>query len=228
MNPHEHSEDAAAYVLGALGATEAEAFRRHLDKCVVCRDEVAAFRQAVDVLPGAAPQYRAPKELRRRVVKAVRADARHRSASQPSVSSRGRRRAPAWRPARAVALATAVAIGCAAFAGVELASGPGPGAPRTIVASLGDARLRVTGSHAELIVHHLPALPAGRTYELWIARGDRAPQPTNTLFTVNHRGTANIGVPGAVSGHSAVLVTAEPAGGTQVPTTAPVVVARLG
>jgi anti-sigma-K factor RskA len=227
MSPHEHSEDAAAYALGALGETEAEAFRRHLDECVVCRDEVAAFREAVAALPGGEPQYCASKELRRRVIRSVRADARHRVAG-PSVLRRGRRLVPRWRLNPAVALATAVVIGFATLAGVELATGPRSAAPRTIAASLGDAQLRVTGNHAELIVHHLPTLPAGKTYELWIERGQRAPHPTNTLFSVNDQGTANIGVPGTVSGDSSVLVTAEPAGGTQVPTTAPVVVARLG
>jgi anti-sigma-K factor RskA len=226
MSSHEHSEDAAAYALGALGEPEAEAFRRHLDECVVCRDEVAAFREAVAVLPGAAPRYRASKELRRRVIRSVRADARQRGA-EPSGLGRGRRLVPGWRLGPVGALAAAVVIGCATFAGVELATGSRSVAPRTIAASVGDAQLRVAGNQAELIVHHLPALPPGKTYELWIERGERPPHPTNTLFSVNDQGTANIGVPGSISGYSAVLVTAEPAGGTQVPTTAPVVVARL-
>ena len=33
--------DAAAYVLGSLERSEAEAFRAHLQTCAVCRDEVA-------------------------------------------------------------------------------------------------------------------------------------------------------------------------------------------
>jgi anti-sigma factor RsiW len=58
--------DVAAYALGALDAGEVEAFRRHLDSCVVCRDELAAFQHVVDVLPLSAtevsrsPDRRAP------------------------------------------------------------------------------------------------------------------------------------------------------------------------
>ena len=35
--------DAAPYVLGALEPEEARAFVRHLERCAVCRDEVAAL-----------------------------------------------------------------------------------------------------------------------------------------------------------------------------------------
>lgn len=226
MNPHKHSDDAAAYVLGALEPVEADGFRRHLEECVVCRDEVAAFREAVDALPDAGPRYRAPKKLRRRVIKTLRAEAKNSHAPAQTAGERRRARLAPWGPAP-IALATVAAIGAAGFAGVELAGGGGSGAPRTITASLGDAEVRVIGGHAELIVGHLPAPPAGRIYELWIKRGERAPQPTNTLFSVNDHGSANIGVPGTVTGDTSVLVTAEPVGGTSAPTTTPVIVATL-
>ena len=225
MSRHEHSDDTAAYVLGALEPAEAEAFRDHLRECVVCRDEVAAFRETVDGLAASAPQYQASKELRRRVTTAVRKDASKRLPT----AHRRRDGLARWRP-RAVpplaALATAALIAVAVLLGVDLTSG-GSGNPRAVAASVGDAEVRVIGGHAELIVHHLPAPPAGRIYELWIRRGTRPPQPTNTLFSVTARGTAAIGVPGSVRGVTAILVTAEPAGGTQVPTTTPVVLARL-
>src|SRR5437763_8454467 len=160
-------------------------------------------------------------------MRAVQQDARSRQSTSPPTAERRRGWLAAWRPAPVTALATAAAIGVAAFAGAELASGPGSARPRAVTASLGDAQLRVTGTHAELIIHHLPALAGGRIYELWVRRGSRAPQPTNTLFSVSREGTANIGVPKSVTGDTSVLVTAEPAGGTQAPTTAPVIVATV-
>ena len=60
--------DAAAFVLGALEPSEAEAFRRHMASCVVCRDEVASLQQVADVLPMSAPQYDVPRGLRKRVM----------------------------------------------------------------------------------------------------------------------------------------------------------------
>jgi anti-sigma-K factor RskA len=225
VSRHEHSDDTAAYALGALEPAETEAFRDHLRDCVVCRDEAAAFRDAVDALVASAPQYRASKELRRRVIEAVREDASKRA---PTVN-RARVRRARWRPAAAsslATLATAAVIAVAVLVGVELTSG-GSETPRTVAASVGHAEVRLTGGRAELIVHHLPVPPPGQIYELWIRRGTRPPEPTNTLFTVTARGTAEIGVPGSAEGVTAILVTAEPTGGTQVPTTTPVVLARV-
>ncbi|MGI8572974.1 MAG: zf-HC2 domain-containing protein, partial [Solirubrobacteraceae bacterium] len=66
--------EAAAYVLGALEPVEAEAFHRHLATCAICQDEVIALRGVVDALALAAPQRRPPPELRRRRMRAVRAE----------------------------------------------------------------------------------------------------------------------------------------------------------
>jgi hypothetical protein len=108
-----------------------------------------------------------------------------------------------------------------------VALSPGGSGTRTIQASTGSAELQIAGGRADLIVHRLPTLPAGRIYEMWVQRGNATPTPTGTLFAVTSSGTAAVGVPGGVSGVSAVMVTQEPAGGTSAPTTAPVIVARL-
>jgi hypothetical protein len=63
--------EVAAYALGALEPAEAEACRRHLETCVACRDELAAFAQVVDALAISTPQYRAPKALRGAVLIAL-------------------------------------------------------------------------------------------------------------------------------------------------------------
>jgi hypothetical protein len=47
------------------------------------------------------------------------------------------------------------------------------------------------------------------------------------LFTVTSHGDATVGVPGSVSGVKVVMVTSEPLGGSKVPTTSPVIIARL-
>ena len=57
-----------------------------------------------------------------------------------------------------------------------------------IQASVGSAELRITGGRGDLIVHRLPRLPAGRTYEMWVQRGSAPPTPTGTLFSVTASG----------------------------------------
>jgi anti-sigma-K factor RskA len=225
---HDCAGDAAAYVLGALEVSEAEGFRRHLNRCVVCRDEVAAFRQVVDELPMAAPQHQLPSRLRRRVMRDVRGERR-------VVAQRAKRRQPQVlsgrfvpRPALAGALLAAAAL--AIFGGLELASGGGAGI-RVIHASVttvpGSAQLRIDGAHAKLIVRNLSPPPAGRIYELWIKHGQEAPRPTRVLFTVTAGGAAEVGVPGDVRGANTIMVTQEPVGGSLVPTHAPVIVAQV-
>ena len=161
-----------------------------------------------------APRSDVSAALRRRVMRAVR--------SEPKASSvpRRRRRLPRWtlrRPAVAAALALAVTLGL-------VIAGGSPA--RVIPASVGRAQLRIAGGHGELIVDHLPPAPPDRVYELWLQRGSRTPAPS-TLFAVTSRGTAVLGVPGDITGIARVLVTVEPSGGTRVPTTRAVIVARV-
>jgi len=216
--------DAAPYVLGALEPAEARAFGHHMQSCAVCRDEVAALAPVLDVLPSCAPRYEVSAALRRRVMHAVR--------SEPKASgapARRPRRPPNWwtlraaraipRPAVAAALAVVLALG------VVIAARSGGSPARVIQASVGHAQLRVAGGHGELIVDHLPPAPPDRVYELWLQRGNRTPAPS-TLFAVTSRGTAVLGVPADLTGITRVLVTAEPSGGSRVPTTRAVIVTR--
>ncbi len=113
---------------------------------------------------------------------------------------------------------------------VVLAAGGGSGTRviRARVSAPGaSASLRVSSGHAVLTIAGMPQTPPGRVYELWLKRAG-APQPTDALFTVSRTGSATVGVPGAIGGVKVVMVTAEPQGGSRVPTSAPVIVASLG
>jgi len=224
---HDCGGDAAAYALGALEPAEAEAFREHLLGCIVCRDELAAFAQVVDVLPMSAPRYPAPRGLRRKVLRAVHEEARI-AAAASGQRPRSRKLSWAWLPRPGLAMAGVLAaIVVAGFAGAELSSGGRSSTTRVIQASVGSAQLRVSGNRGELIVDRLPAPAAGRIYEVWVQHGKRAPSPTSALFSVTAAGRGVVGVPGDLRGVSHVLVTQEPAGGSQAPTRAPVIVAAL-
>jgi Anti-sigma-K factor rskA len=172
-----------------------------------------------------APHHEVSGALRRRVMQAVEAEPRAPSPGprpRPHLHSRPRR--PSRRAVLSLAVAFAVVlVVAAARPGGFIPHGSGS---RVIAAAVGDARLRIAGGAGELIVDHLPRTPPGRIYELWIQHGRRMPAPS-TLFGVTSRGTADIGLPGELSGVTRVLVTLEPADGSAVPTTAPVIVAGL-
>jgi anti-sigma-K factor RskA len=226
---HDCGADAAAYVLGALEPEEAEAFSRHLATCVVCRDEVAAFQHTANALAMAPPQHRAPRGLKRRVMRAVReSDA----PAQGTTAPRQRRLGSGLfvaRPAVAALAALAVVV---VVIGAIIVSSNGSSGTRTIAAAVtgspGTAQLSVSGGHGQLVLRNFPQPATGHIYEMWELRsGAKAPAPTGTLFSVNSSGAGNVGVPGGLHGVSKVLVTQEPAGGSLTPTTTPVIVASL-
>ncbi len=213
---HDCGTDAAAYVLGALEPAEAARFRRHLEMCAICQAEVGSLEELAAELPLTAPHHVAPEGLRRRVMAEVNAEV--------PVHTRTRTRFPR---VRAIVLAPAVGLTVAAlaFAGIELTA---VGGTAVYAASVGDAQLRVTNGHGELIVHKLPQPHRNRVYEVWLQRGSGNPQPTAALFSVTASGDGAVDVPGNLRNVSKVLVTQEPAGGSKVPSSAPVIVARLG
>jgi mycothiol system anti-sigma-R factor len=91
-----------AYLDGELAETERALLRSHLESCPDCGLEIAALERLRDGIRQAAPDYRAPAELRSRIRFALR---RERGASTPITS-----RAPGWL-AYAASLLLAVAVG---------------------------------------------------------------------------------------------------------------------
>jgi anti-sigma-K factor RskA len=228
-------DNAAPYVLGALAEEELKAFREHLQSCAICREEVAALHAVASALPAIAPQVSAPAELKRNVMASVHEDAR-RDEQPGRVSSEARARSmrrpalawPRWRPLLASgALAAAVVVAAVVIA---ISSGGGAGT-RVIRAEAiprgADASLQVSDGRAQLEISGMPQTPPQRVYEVWVKRSG-SPQPTDALFTVTSHGDATVGVPGGVSGVKVIMVTSEPLGGSKVPTTSPVIIARLG
>ncbi len=216
--------DVAAYVLGALEPGEVEAFQAHLETCVVCRDELVAFQHVVDVLPMSAPQHPVPRRLRRRVMRAVNNEPKRDPA--PGLLPR---LAGLLGPRPGLALGTGLAVLLLAVGGV-LVGGSGGTRTRVYAAQVtgsGTATVKVTGGHAELIVHHFAPPPAGEIYEVWLGRPNRPPAPTSALFSVTAKGEGDVDVPGNLHGVNLVMVTPEPAGGTRVPTHPAVIRAQL-
>ncbi|HTU97411.1 MAG TPA: anti-sigma factor [Solirubrobacteraceae bacterium] len=213
--------DVAAYALGALDAAEAEAFRRHLDTCSVCQEELTAFAQVVNELPLATAPHTAPTSIRRKVMREVRADARARAAG----GSARRAVRSGWgisRPALALGATLLVAVVVA----VAVLTGSSSSSTHVYtgqVVGTGSAQLRVGSGRASLVVHHFAQPPAGKIYEMWLVHGSKPPSPTTQLFSPTSAGNAVVEVPGGTKGVSAVLVTPEPMGGSPHPTHTPVI-----
>lgn len=217
--------DVAAYALGALEPAEAEAFARHLETCSICRDELESFRSVVDLLPITAPVMEASPSLRRRVRRAI--DAEPREGTGERAARGGRWGLPRWAARPALAAGGALTAIAVALVIVFTSGGSSTRIVHAQVTGPGSASLRISSGRGELVVQHFAPPPSGKIYEVWLVRGKHAPQPTSALFDVTADGSGKVGVPGSLRGVSQVLVTPEPAGGSKVPTHAPVIAAKL-
>jgi hypothetical protein len=250
MSPHFECKgggDAAAYALGALDPNELEVFRRHLATCSVCQEEVESLQQLTSVLATSAPQYPAPKRLRRRVMADVRDDVRRHQAARevsgrpatgglrigglrtgwslsPTGAGRGR---PALLGGALAAVLVLVVVIVGLTASGSKSGSTNPAGTHVYGASVGSAQVIVSGAHGELVIHRLQQLPLDKTYEVWKESASGAPQPTNALFNTSSTGDSAINVPGSLQGVTKILVTREPANGTAKPTSQPVVVASI-
>jgi anti-sigma-K factor RskA len=224
-------DNAAPYVLGALPEDEHRAFVLHMESCAVCREEVAALQVVASALPAVTPQLSAPAPLRQRVMASVREEEQALASNAGERARSPRGQAPAWLRWRPLLASGALAAAAVVVAVIVIASaGGGAQGTRVIRAEVtarnASALLRVSDDHAQLDVSGMPQTPPQRVYEVWIKRAGAA-QPTDVLFTVTSKGDATVGVPGSLNGVRVVMVTSEPLGGSTVPTSAPVIVARV-
>jgi anti-sigma-K factor RskA len=242
---HDCGNDAAAYVLGALDSHELTSFTRHLSGCSVCQAEVESFQQLVNVLPESVPQYAVSKTLRHQVIADVREDALRRGQTARVQDRRslvprlggGSNWPPVWARnpvprfhgglvGSAVALVLVLAV---VIVGVS-AGGHKDKSEIFYKAEVGGSRdgLVVSGGHAQLVVHDLSELPDTSRYEVWLESPGGKPEPTRVLFNTTSSGDDAVPIPNSLAGITKVLVTEEPYNGSSVPTTNPVVTARIG
>lgn len=207
-------EDAAAYLLGALGDDERD-YRAHLMACAFCQTEVGELRGVTADVPSiAAP---AADQLRERVMAIVRSEAELLNAARAGVDlgAHPRRR---W-GVRASSLAAAGALAGAAVIAALIVKPSSPAvrmvSARTAFASpKAHAVLREVGDRGELIFAGLPEPPPGEAYEVWVRKAGHALRPTDALFMVNRDGNGSVDVPGSLRGVREILVSAEPVGGS--------------
>jgi anti-sigma-K factor RskA len=216
----------AAYALDALDPEDAREYEVHLARCERCREELAELSQAATALAYASDAPAPSPELRARILQEA---SRERANVVPLT--------PRWvRPvAVAAAVAAIVAIGLGlwtASLSSKLDSRDRALARQERVAQIlarPDSRkiafdrgtLIVSRSgEAALVLRNLDRPKPGRTYEAWVAETGSMPRPAG-LF----EGGDVVAVPldEPVPEGALVLVTEEPDGGRQAPSSDPFV-----
>jgi anti-sigma-K factor RskA len=225
--------NASAWVLGALDESDVADYAAHVDGCTVCRAEIAQLQMVTDALPLASEQIAPPPALADRIMAVVSSEAQLLRAAGPQADRPPERAAgmkrsgwlSGWRLAGVGLAALAVGI----VVGTSLSGG---GSERHVT----QAQVTLSGAHATLVVQGtrarlemtgMPNPPSGKVYEVWIQHGAaKQPTPTDALFTVRASGHGDVTVPDPVHAGDHVLVTAERSGGSDVPTSAPVITAQ--
>jgi anti-sigma-K factor RskA len=232
-NHERWSDDLAAYMLGALEPSEVAELERHAEGCEHCREKIRWLTPAVQALPEAVERLQPPRELRSRVMAEVRADARQAGIAASAGSGIGHR-AAAWlrglgsgpmglRPV--VGFAVAVLI-VAAVGGYAIGSGGSGGGTPTSTVAVGrppgvTAKVVREGDRGTLRLADVKKLPENRVLEAWVRR-DGEVEPVRELFVPDRSGSASTTI-GDMRNVDLVMVTTEPAGGSEAPTSAPIV-----
>jgi anti-sigma-K factor RskA len=235
-----HRENVGSYVLHALPDDEYRDFMSHLEACPDCQREIADLQMAADALPLATDQVAPPPELKDRIMTVVRAEAELLTAAGagadelPAAPRPERRR---WwarpllslRPLPAAGLATAVlAVGVAGGALLSGGDDTRTVPAKVTLASAPTARasLAVTGNDGRLSVSNFPSAGGDRVYQVWLVKDGGKPASAG-LFRVPGDGRAAFAIPESMKGVDQVLVSVEPGGGSDQPTSKPVVAATM-
>lgn len=246
MNGHEIHALSGAYAVDALDPVEKAQFEEHLAACAACQAEVASLQEATALLPEtteAAP----PPALRERVLAEIRTvrplppEVPVPSASEPPAEPADATVTP-LRPRRRWSILAAAAAVLAVAAGgtvvYDQASGPGQSeatnpvdrvlqagdAKRVTVTLPGNVRATLVRSVAEgkavLVTRNMPAAPHGKVYELWLQTTGGAMVPAGLM---KEAGSRTVLLQGDAASATAAGITVEPEGGSESPTSDPIV-----
>jgi anti-sigma-K factor RskA len=229
-----------SYVLGALPEEERLEFERYLMAHPDLQAEVEDLGAVAGLLAFSPREQEPPPELRHRIMATVEAEAAH-----PHTSHRSWL-AGLWEAVgvRDLVLAAAAVLVIGLFSWSMLLQGEvrdlqgrvqslqsQPQGPQMI--ALGGAGTKqgaraelvtLGGDRAVLVAEDMPPVPEGKTYQIWVIKGD-TPQPSG-LFEPRGNAIAAV-VENPVKGADAVAVTVEPEGGSKKPTTDPILVGKV-
>jgi anti-sigma-K factor RskA len=217
-----------AFALDALSSDEAAQFRTHLQECAVCRQEVRELRAAAAQM-GAVEAIAPPESLKVRVL----ATADRTPQKPPKVSPLSQARGRRWAPRLAAAAAAVVVAGAGAFGIAQIAGDGGTTLQAGVVqvfesddahtaevdTSHGAVRVATSPQRGEMAVDTsgLQRLDQGHVYQLW-SIVDGTPTSVGVLDDPGKGASMAMPEPG-----TQVAITVEPAGGSERPTTDPIV-----
>jgi anti-sigma-K factor RskA len=241
---HEHDHDRwpdeiAAYALGALDPEEAAEVERHLGACPRCQAGLRWAMPAINALPEAVEQVEPPSSLRTKLLNEAKRDAaaraRARAAERGGLGVRltewlrgSRSRPRVLSPAFGLLVVAMAVVAVAGYQVGTSGSGDGGSSDSGLVATFEAGKapgvvakvLREEDGGGTLRLANVAPLDYNRVLEAWVQRGEKV-MPVRALFVPDDEGRATTTLPD-MENISAVMVTVEPRGGSEEPTSTPI------
>jgi anti-sigma-K factor RskA len=229
MTCEELRDEYELHALGLLEDPERSALEEHLRSgCATCTAGVKRAYELNAAVLGMVPDAAPSRGLRDRVI--------------ASVGGGTRRSLWSWLGVPVAGLA-GLLVGVLLFRSIPVKETPEVARMRQVIELLNDPQTKAVtfapGPRGRvlvnkdrgvlLIANNLPALPEGKTFELWVIPKGGAPKPAG-LFKADPTGSAVHVASGTVDVAmlGAVAVSVEPEAGSQAPTTTPIIVAPVG
>ena len=250
MNDERFEDLKDAYVLGALPEEERRGFEDYLAAHPERQAEIDELGAVAGLLAFAPQEQEPPPELRRRIMEVVEAEAAPRRERRESAFARF----AGFVGARGLAFGAAVLflIGLLSWNlllqnEVEDLQGQvqeSQSQVQNLQAQVQDAQqtqtVQLTGTWASqgaeaevasisdnrivLVADNMPSVPEGQTCQIWVIKGD-VPEPSGLFQPGGQETAAPITTP--IKKGDTVAITVEPAGGSEQPTSDPVLSAEL-
>ncbi|WP_265446035.1 anti-sigma factor [Flexivirga meconopsidis] len=233
--------DTLDYAMDALDEVGRRRADQHLRECAQCRTEVAELQDATALIGESTTPVSPPPSMRDSVLAAAARTPQHPPTAQgrptrvePAGAAPRRRNRPGqWLLAAAAALVLIAG-------GVTVATKPwqqdkapvsavqqveqAPDARSTTASADGGSLVVVASASrgkAVATLRGMPPAPAGKTYQAWFISGGK---PVSAGMLEPDKATV---LDGSVTGASAAAITVEPAGGSQQPTSKPIMSVTL-
>jgi anti-sigma-K factor RskA len=240
-----------AYALNAIPELERAAFERHLAECGACAQEVAelqatAARLGESVAEAPRPELKAAVMARIGEIRQLPPVGVESTGEDDEAGPSASRRLP-WAArilglAAAVLLVASVAMGVALYrTSADLADSQARAAAMSEILSAGDAKL-ITGSAGDLsgtvvysrergdvllLANGVPAAPEGKDFQVWLMGGDT---PFHSVGLISADGEGRVAIlddTGEIASATNIGITVEPDGGSERPSTEPIMAMDL-